>query len=433
MSDPLKKKNKRSSAHLLQRLRYELLVQLDEVMDSQWLYTNPDADNLDEWKDDITETLTGILRERKVKLRGEDKFLRELLRILQIYGPISGALLDPTVSEIMIVGPEKIYVEREGKLDRIPQRLPSENASIQLIRNILHHNHREIEEGVSMIDARLSDGSRLNAVFAPVAVEGSMLTIRKFRQDIINATDLVDRDTLSPAMVEFLQVAVESHLNIIVGGGTGSGKTTMLNVLSSYIPEGERIITIEDTAELQLSQDHVGRMEVMPPNRFGEGGVPIDQLFRNSLRMRPDRIVVGECRGKEAFDMLQAMNTGHDGSMTTLHANSARDILTRLENMVLMAGYGLPTEAVRRQIGTAIHLLFHMRRFPDGSRKLSSITEITGLQGDTISTQELFTFREEGRSADGTVQGRFLPASMAPKFFDRLREEGKSPPVELFR
>jgi len=348
-------------------------------------------------------------------------------------GPIEDLLADDSVDEIMINGWENIYVERKGRLELTPKQFTDNEQVLAVIRRILAPIGRRVDESSPMVDARLADGSRVNAIIPPLAISGPTITIRKFARDPFTADDLIRFGSISRRMVDFLRLAVHNRMNICISGGTGSGKTTLLNVLSGFIPEGERIITIEDAAELQLNQEHVVSLEAKPPTIEGRGEIPIRKLVINALRMRPDRIVVGECRGGEALDMLQAMNTGHDGSLTTLHANSPRDSLARLETMVLMAGIELPARAIREQMASALHLIVHGARLPDGSRKITNISEITGMEGDIITMQTIYEFHQEGYTEDGKVKGTLRATGAVPKFVHSLRERGIKVDLDLFR
>jgi len=348
------------------------------------------------------------------------------------YGPIQTLLDDPDITEIMVNGPHQIFIEKGGKLHLTDCRFMDDAHVMRIIEKIISPLGRRLDESMPMVDARLPDGSRVNAIIPPLAVNGPSVTIRKFAVDPFTADDLVSFGTLSEAMKKFLEACVQARLNILVSGGTGSGKTTTLNVLSSFIPAAERIVTIEDAAELQLQQDHVITLESRPPNVEGKGEITIRQLVRNALRMRPDRIVIGEVRGAEALDMLQAMNTGHDGSLTTLHANSARDALARLETMTMMAGMELPTRAIREQIAAALHLIVHQNRLRDGSRRITSITEVQRLEGEGIVMQDLFLFQRHGVGEDGRVKGEFTPTGVRPLFMDILRAEGIELPADIF-
>jgi pilus assembly protein CpaF len=347
-------------------------------------------------------------------------------------GPLEVLLADPSISDILVNRHNLIYVEREGRLEETQLVFRDDRHLMQIIERIVSAVGRRVDESSPMVDARLPDGSRVNAVIPPLALDGPTLSIRRFRTDKLGAQDLVARDALTAPMLEFLEKCVASRLNVIVSGGTGAGKTTMLNVLSSFIGERERVVTIEDAAELRLRQRHVVRLETRPPNIEGKGAVRQRELVINSLRMRPDRIVVGEVRGEEALDMLQAMNTGHDGSLTTVHANTPRDALTRLETMVAMANVNLPDKAMRQQIAAAIHMVVQQARMSDGTRKVTSVSEITGMEGDVITMQEIFRFDKLGIGQDGRVIGRFVATGVRPKVCDRLRAAGVQLPPELF-
>ena len=352
------------------------------------------------------------------------RFVREMTAEIMGYGPIEPFLADESVSEVMVNGPNQIYVERHGRLAAVPVRFINEQTLMRVIERIVNPLGRRIDEGSPMVDARLPDGSRVNAVIAPLSLVGPVLTIRKFSTQRFTMQRLVESGALTMPMAQFLQLCVRQRRNIVVSGGTGSGKTTFLNALSESIPASERIVTIEDAAELRLAQPHVLILEARPPNVEGRGEVTIRDLVRNALRMRPNRIVVGECRGGEALDMLQAMNTGHDGSMTTGHANSPRDLLSRLEVMVLMAGMDLPVRAIREQIASSIHIIVQQARFSDGRRRVTAIVEVDGMEGDVILTQPLFTFRQRGATADGQVLGEHIGMGHAPHFYEQLEEAG---------
>jgi pilus assembly protein CpaF len=358
-----------------------------------------------------------------------DRLRRYVLDEAVGLGTLEQLLNDDAVSEVMANGPTDVFVERDGRLQRVPVAFSSDKAMRSVIERIVTPLGRRIDEASPLVDARLRDGSRVNVVIPPLAVRGPAITVRKFSRRRLQTTDLLKFGSLSPAMLAFLSVCIESRRNVVVSGGTGTGKTTLLNVLSNLIPGGERIVTIEDAAELQLAHENVVSLEARPKNVEGRGEVTIRDLVRNSLRMRPDRIVVGECRGGEALDMLQAMNTGHDGSLTTAHANSPRDLLSRLEVMVLMAGLDLPIAAVREQIASALHVIVQQARFPCGTRRITQIVEITGLEGATIQTQDVFRFVRTGLGADGRVRGRFVAAGHVPTFYEELRRAGA--PVDL--
>ncbi|WP_286170932.1 CpaF family protein [Bacillus sp. NTK071] len=364
----------------------------------------------------------------------EKKLLLETVEYeLLGYGPISPLLDDPTVSEIMVNGPKDIYYEQYGKLKRSASTFRDDSHVSRVIERIVAPLGRRIDESSPMVDARLPDGSRVNAIIPPLSLKGPSLTIRKFSDTPFQMKDLVSYHTLSSEMAEFLEMSVKSRLNIFISGGTGSGKTSSLNVLSSFIPNDERIVTIEDAAEINLSQDHIVSLEARPPNIEGKGEINIRDLVRNALRMRPDRIVVGEVRGAEALDMLQAMNTGHDGSLSTGHANSPRDMLSRLETMVLMAGFDLPLRAIREQIANALDLIVQQVRMKDGSRKITRITEVLGMEEDIIVLQDLFVFKETGRGPDGKVLGEFQSTGVRPHVSEFLEQNGYQIPSSWFK
>ena len=349
------------------------------------------------------------------------------------YGPVQMYLNDPTVTEIMVNAEELIYIEREGKLIQTDTRFMSRQHLRRVIDRIVTGVGRRIDESSPLVDARLADGSRVNVIIPPLAVDGPVLTIRKFAHDPFQVQDLIEMGSMTPLVADLCQAAVEGKLNIIVTGGTGTGKTTLLNVLSSFIPEDERIVTIEDAVELQLHQQHVIRLESRPANVEGRGEVAIRDLVRNSLRMRPDRIIVGEARGGEALDMLQAMNTGHEGSLTTIHANTPRDALSRIETMVLMAGVDLPSRAIREQISSAFDLIVHLTRLRDGSRRITHITEVVGMEGDTITIQDIFTFDyKAGFDDEGRFAGTVRPTGIRPRFSDHLKDLGIELPAGVF-
>lgn len=362
----------------------------------------------------------------------KDQVIREILDELLGFGPLQPFLDDPEVSEVMVNGPKKIYVEKKGKITKTKVEFPNDDAVLHIIDKIIMPLGRRIDADSPTVDARLPDGSRVNAVIPPVALDGPSITIRKFQKDKLKMEELIELGTISEGMAEFVKICVLSRLNIIISGGTGSGKTTFLNILSGYIPSDERIITIEDAAELKLQQDHVVRMETKVANTDGKGSVSIRDLVRNSLRMRPDRIVVGEVRGGEALDMLQAMNTGHDGSLTTLHANSPRDALSRLETMVLMSGMDLPLKVVREQAASAIDLIIQQSRLKDGTRKITSITEICGMEGDTIVMTDIFKFSQTGVDESGVVIGELKPTGIRPLFYPRIEAAGFKLGPEVF-
>jgi pilus assembly protein CpaF len=348
------------------------------------------------------------------------------------YGPIQSLLDDPEISEVMVNGPSQVYIELKGKIVKTNITFEDNAHVLRIIERIILPLGRHIDGDTPTVDARLPDGSRVNAVIPPVAIDGPSITIRKFSKEKLTVEQLVTLGTLTADMAEFLRVCVISRLNIIISGGTGSGKTTTLNSLSGFIPENERIVTIEDAAELQLKQEHVVRLENKPPDIEGRGMVTTRDLVRNSLRMRPDRIVVGECRGGEALDMLQAMNTGHDGSLTTIHANNPRDALSRLETLVLMSGLELPIKVVREQIASAIDLIVHQARLKDGKRRITNITEVAGMEGDTLVLSDIFKFEQTGLTKDGVVLGELKPTGIRPLFYNRLEAAGFKLRPEVF-
>lgn len=347
-------------------------------------------------------------------------------------GPLEILMADPTVSDILVNTYNQVYVERRGKLELTDVRFENEAHLLKIIDKIVSGVGRRVDESSPMVDARLPDGSRVNAIIPPLAVDGAILSIRRFSLTPLKMKDLIQLKSLTPEMAEILEGLVKAKVNLLISGGTGTGKTTLLNVMSSNIPMSERVITIEDAAELQLQQPHVVRLEIRPPNIEGKGEVTPRMLVRNSLRMRPDRIIVGEVRGAEVVDMLQAMNTGHEGSMVTLHANTPRDALTRLENMIGMAGFNLPPKSMREQISSALTAVVHISRLSDGKRKITSIQEITGMEGDVITMQDIFTYEQTGVAADGTVQGHFRATGIRPKFIEILRIHGIAVSEELF-
>lgn len=348
------------------------------------------------------------------------------------YGPITSLINDPTITEVMVNGPEDVYIERRGKILRVENSFRDNNHIMHTIDKIISPLGRRVDESSPMVDGRLPDGSRVNVIIPPLSVKGPTITIRKFAVDPYTLEDLIGFGTLNQDIARLLKASVRGRINIIVSGGTGSGKTTLLNVISGFIPDSERIITIEDAAELQMQQEHVVSLESRPPNIEGKGHIAIRDLVINSLRMRPDRIVVGEVRGGEALDMLQAMNTGHDGSITTVHANNPRDTLARLETMVMMSGMELPSRAIREQISSAINLIVHCARFNDGTRKVVKITEIVGMEGDTITLQDIYVFKHEGFDEGGTVLGRHVPTGIVPKFLEKIKSYGENIPVSVF-
>jgi pilus assembly protein CpaF len=407
------------------RIQERLVAELD-----------PRADifsNTEEVKQTIEELFQSILEQENIvlsrteRMRLFDQIVDEILG----YGPLEPLLEDPTITEIMVNGPKKVYIERNGKIERTNIEFEDEDHLRRIIDRIVSPLGRRVDESSPMVNARLPDGSRVNAVIPPISLIGPALTVRKFAKTPLQVEDLIRFGTITPEAVEFLRACILARLNIIISGGTGSGKTTLLNVLSGFIPNDERIITIEDAAELQLRQEHVVTLEARPPNIEGKGQVTIRDLVINSLRMRPDRIIVGEVRGGEALDMLQAMNTGHDGSLTTCHSNSPRDTLARIETMCLMAGMELPLRAIRQQIASAIDLIVHQERMRDGTRKVVSITEVQGMEGDVIVLSDIFTFEQTGIE-NGKIIGRLKPTGIRPKFMDRIEAAGIKLPPDIF-
>jgi pilus assembly protein CpaF len=361
-----------------------------------------------------------------------DAILGDVIDEVFGFGPLEPLLRDKTISDILVNTHKQVFVERAGRLEQVPAAFQDDQHLLRVIDRIVSGVGRRIDDSSPMVDARLPDGSRVNAIIAPLAVDGPLLSIRRFPAERLQADDLVGFKALAPNMLEFLRHCVAAKLNVLVSGGTGAGKTTLLNVLSSFISDRDRIVTIEDAAELQLRQSHVVRLETRPPNVEGKGAVRQRQLLVNSLRMRPDRIIVGEVRGEEALDMLQAMNTGHDGSLTTVHANTPRDALSRLETMVAMANVNLPDKAMRQQISSAIQIVIQQARMSDGTRKVTSISEITGMEGDIITMQEIFRFDKMGLTPEGKVAGRFLATGVRPKVCERLRSSGIQLAPEMF-
>ncbi len=406
-------------------------------------------DRLDLRRKDILAISEGELRERAkgvveqilVSLRWEipeglnrEKLIRQVLDEALALGPLEELLAEDGCSEIMVNSFDMIYAERSGQLKLTEHRFSSEQAVLASIERILAPIGRRIDESSPMVDARLKDGSRVNAVIRPLALRGPCITIRKFSKKPLTAADLVKFGSFSKGISDFLKLAVESRLNVVISGGTGSGKTTLLNVIASFIPDGERVITVEDAAELQLPQEHLVAFETRPPNLEGKGAIAIRDLVKNALRMRPDRIIVGECRGAEALDMLQAMNTGHDGSMTTGHSNSPQDMVSRLETMVLMAGLDLPVRAVREQIASAVDIIVQQTRFSCGTRRVTAVSEVIGMDRDegTVTLQDVFLFRQDGYGADGKVRGYHQATGYIPQFFRKLQERGLPVNAEVF-
>ncbi len=382
------------------------------------------------------EKLAEIMRDVRAKLPAgidpatlADEIFDEAMRL----GPLEKFLADDSISEIMVNGPQKVYVERHGRLELTGQSFMDDSSVLAIIERIVSPIGRRIDESQPYVDARLPDGSRVNAIIPPLSLIGPCITIRKFARVPLTVDDFIRFGTWTPDIAHFLDICVKMRKNVIVSGGTGSGKTTLLNLLSSFIPDGERIVTIEDAAELRLEQPHLVRLEARPPNIEGKGAITIRDLVRNALRMRPDRIIVGECRGGEALDMLQAMNTGHDGSLTTVHANSPRDVISRLETMVLMSGMDLPSRAIREQIASAVDLIVHEARFSDGSRRITHVTEVMGLEGSQAVMQDIFEFHQTGVSPEGRIEGHLSATGAVPSFFEQIKMRGLSLDPSVFQ
>ncbi len=388
----------------------------------------------DRVRSEIGRVVERLLEDERVPMTTaeQNKIVEEVLDEVLGLGPLEPLLKEPSISDILVNGYEKVYIERHGKLALTPVRFKDNGHLLHIIEKIVSQVGRRIDEAQPIVDARLSDGSRVNAIIPPLALDGPTLSIRRFGRHVITSEEMLSNRTLIPGMLQFLAACVQSKTTILISGGTGSGKTTMLNALSRFIPEEERIITIEDTAELQLQQRHVVKFETRPPNLNKEGGINQRQLVRTALRMRPDRIIVGECRGQEALDMLQAMNTGVEGSMSTVHANSPRDAFSRLESMVLMADLEMPTRVILQQLANAIKIVLQVARLQDGSRKITSIAEVVGLSDDRIETQELFVFERLGVNDAGKVQGRFRSTGVIPQVMNRLRISGITLPPSVF-
>ena len=367
-----------------------------------------------------------------MNLQERERLVQEILDEVFGLGPLEPLLADATIADILVNTYKQVYIERKGMLERTSVQFRDDAHLMSIIDRIVSAVGRRVDESSPMVDARLADGSRVNAIIPPLAIDGPCLSIRRFGHSRLQAEELINNRSLTPTMLELLQGCVKARLNILISGGTGAGKTTFLNVLSSYISNRERVVTIEDAAELLLNQDHVVRLETRPPNIEGKGAIQQRQLVINALRMRPDRIIVGEVRGEEALDMLQAMNTGHDGSLTTIHANSPRDALSRLETMVAMSNLNLPENAIRRQIASAIDVVVQVSRMSDGTRKVVSIAEITGMEGDVVTMQDVFVFRKRGIRENGEVLGDFMPTGIRPKFSERLLVTGIQLPMSMF-
>ncbi|MGC8855902.1 MAG: CpaF family protein [Anaerolineae bacterium] len=406
------------------RVQNRLLAELDPSMD---------ISKTDEVRRTIQELFEQILSEENIVLSRPERarLFEQIAAEILGFGPLQPLLEDDSITEIMVNGAKNIYIERKGKIHRVPITFENDDHVMRIIERIVAPLGRRIDESSPYVDARLPDGSRVNAVIPPISLVGPVLTIRKFARNPITVEQLVQFGSITPEALQFLKACVEARLNIVISGGTGSGKTTLLNILSSFIPADERIVTIENAAELQLRQEHVVTLESRPPNIEGRGEITIRQLVINALRMRPDRIIVGEIRDEAALDMLQAMNTGHDGSMTTLHSNSPRDTLSRLETMTLMAGMDLPSRAIREQISSAIDLVVHQERMRDGTRKVTHITEVSGMEGDVITMTDLFVFEQTGIE-NGQIIGRLRPTGLRPKFMEKIEAAGIHLPPSVF-
>jgi pilus assembly protein CpaF len=381
----------------------------------------------------ITDIRRHLQQETGLSRDDRDRITAEVADDILGYGPLERLLTDDTISEIMVNGPSDIWIERQGRLYETTVRFTDESHLRRIINKMVAQVGRRIDESSPMVDARLPDGSRVNAVIPPLSLSGPLLTIRKFSKKRLGTEEMIDLGTLSPESVEFLRRSIEAELNIVISGGTGTGKTTLLNALSAAIPDSDRIVTIEDAAELKLNQRHVLRLEARPKNIEGEGEIPIRELVRNALRMRPDRIIVGEVRGAEALDMLQAMNTGHEGSLTTVHANSPRDSLSRVETMVLMAGFDLPVRAIRQQMASALDLIVHLSRLEDGSRRVTQITEIQRMESDLITLQDIYEFKVDSVAPDGKVNGSLRPTGLRPIFHHKFERHGIELPTDIFQ
>jgi pilus assembly protein CpaF len=397
------------------------LAALERMQDSALLSTQ------------IRQAVVEFLRAEEAPLSAAERedIVEQIIYEVTGLGPLEPLFRDPTISDILVNGPKDTYIERKGKLSRVAVSFRDDAHLLTIIDRIVSRVGRRVDESSPMVDARLPDGSRVNAVIPPLALDGPVLSIRRFGAQI-TAQQLVEKGAMTEQMLFLLAGCVHARLNIIISGGTGSGKTTLLNALSSFIPNTERVVTIEDAAELRLQQEHVVRLETRPPNSEGRGEVLARDLVKNALRMRPDRIILGECRGAEALDMLQAMNTGHEGSLATIHANTPRDALSRLETMILFAGTNLPNRAMREQISSAIDVIVQVSRMADGSRRLTSITEVTSMEGEIITTQEIFRYRKRGVAPDGSVMGDFTPTGVRPTFVDKLKVAGLEVPLTLF-
>jgi len=424
VSAPITSPQAGSYFDLKTRVQNKLLAEIDPSMD---------VTRTEEVRRTIQNLFEQILTEENIVLSRPERarLFEQISAEILGFGPLQSLLEDDTITEIMVNGPKNVYIERKGKVHRVPITFESNDHVMRIIDRIVAPLGRRIDESSPYVDARLPDGSRVNAVIPPISLVGPVLTIRKFSKNPITVDQMIQFGSVSPEAVQFLKACVEARLNIIISGGTGSGKTTLLNVLSSFIPSDERIITIENAAELQLRQEHVVTLESRPPNIEGRGEITIRDLVINALRMRPERIIVGECRGGETLDMLQAMNTGHDGSMTTAHANTPRDALARIETMCLMAGMDLPVRAIREQVASAVDLICQQERMRDGTRKVTTVTEVSGMEGDVITMTDIFVFEQTG-TENGRIIGRLRPTGLRPKFMDKIEAAGIHLPPSIF-
>ena len=423
---PPGEERERALQELKGRVHYKVIDRMDlSVLDQEGLGLA---------EGELEAVIRAVLDEESHPLSHDERerLVHEIKNEVLGLGPLEPLLADPTVNDILVNSYRDVFVERGGRLERVPVRFRDDQHLMKIIDKIASSVGRRIDESSPMVDARLADGSRVNAIIPPLALDGPALSIRKFAVDPLKVEDLIRFGTINRQVAKLLEAIVKARLNVIISGGTGTGKTTLLNVMSSFIPHDERIVTIEDSAELQLQQEHVVRLETRPPNIEGHGEVTLRDLVRNALRMRPDRIVVGEVRGGEALDMMQAMNTGHDGSLTTVHANSPRDALSRLETMISMAGLEIPDKAIRQQIASAVQIIIQLKRLPDGSRRMVSLQEITGMEGDVITMQEIFRFVQTGVDQRGRVLGQFGPTGVRPRCAERIKSYGIELESEIF-
>jgi pilus assembly protein CpaF len=423
-------KSKGFKLDMYQSLKTKIHRKLIDRLD----FSNIDLIEKDLLNREISRILESLIFEERTPLTAteKDSLIVDIMHETFGLGPIEPLLADQDISDILINRYDQVYIEKFGKLSKVDVTFRDDNHLLQIIDRIVSKVGRRVDESSPYVDARLPDGSRVNAIIPPIALDGPVLSIRRFGLDPLKMSDILVFNSISENMAKLLENCVGARLNILISGGSGTGKTTLLNILSEFIPHDERVVTIEDSAELQMKQEHVVRLETRPPNIEGKGEITQRDLVRNSLRMRPDRIIVGEVRGGEALDMLQAMNTGHDGSLSTVHANTARDALARLETMVLMAGMDLPQRAIREQISSAINVVIHLSRLSDGSRKIISISEITGMEGNTIVMQDIFVYERKGIGPNGRVKGEFVPTGVRPRFAEKLKVSGFEIPAHFF-